>query len=85
MLARPNDLGHARLGLVVGKRTDKRAVVRNYLKRSAREAFRLHAAEFGGIDFVVRVRERYGRAQAAANRTLLISLMHRAARRCASS
>ncbi|KAF0812250.1 Ribonuclease P protein component [Andreprevotia sp. IGB-42] len=85
VLARPNGLAHARLGLVVGKRTDKRAVVRNYLKRSAREAFRLHAAEFGGFDFVVRVRERYGRAAAMQNREILLALMKRAARRCAPS
>ena len=83
VLARPNDLGHARLGLVVGKRTDKRAVMRNFLKRSVREAFRLHAAQLGSYDYVVRVRERYGRAHAAVNREILLALMKRAASRCA--
>ncbi len=53
---RPNDLGHARVGLVVGKKTAKRANRRNYIKRSVREWFRLHQHELGSNDYVVRAR-----------------------------
>ena len=38
--ARPNDLGHPRLGLAIGRRVGG-AVRRNRLKRQLREAFRL--------------------------------------------
>lgn len=51
VLGRSNDLGYARLGLVVGKRVDKRAVVRNRLKRLIRESFRQQ--HLAGFDLVV--------------------------------
>lgn len=35
-----NALGHARLGMAVSRRVDKRAVVRNRLRRQIRESFR---------------------------------------------
>ncbi|BEV72634.1 hypothetical protein THUN1379_21160 [Paludibacterium sp. THUN1379] len=54
VFARPNDLGHPRLGLVVGKKVAKRAVRRNYIKRTVREWFRLNQHQLGGMDFVVR-------------------------------
>jgi ribonuclease P protein component len=40
LYARPNSLGHARLGIVVAKRFAPRAVTRNLVKRLARELFR---------------------------------------------
>lgn len=55
VLARPNQAGYARLGLVVGKRTLRRATARNYVKRVVRELFRCHQHEFGALDLVVRV------------------------------
>jgi ribonuclease P protein component len=55
--ARPNDLGHSRIGLVVGKKVAKRAVRRNYIKRSVREWFRLNRHQLGSIDYVVRARQ----------------------------
>lgn len=54
-MARPNEAGHARLGLVVAKRLLKRAVDRNRVKRCAREAFRGVRAELPACDFVVRL------------------------------
>jgi ribonuclease P protein component len=54
--ARPNDLDHGRLGLVVGKKVAKRAVRRNYIKRTVREWFRLNQHQLGGMDFVVRAK-----------------------------
>lgn len=61
--AAPNQLGHARLGLVVGKKVAKQAVRRNYIKRSVREWFRLNQATLPACDFVVRARQRFGREQ----------------------
>ena len=43
LYARPNPLGHARLGIVVAKRFAPRAVTRNLVKRLAREIFRKNA------------------------------------------
>jgi ribonuclease P protein component len=41
VVAAPNELGYTRLGLSVGKRTWRRAVPRNRVRRIFREAFRL--------------------------------------------
>jgi len=46
-----NDLGHARLGLVVSRRVGG-AVVRNGWKRRLREAFRLAQHELPALDLV---------------------------------
>lgn len=53
-MAKPNDLGHARLGLVVSKRLFPRAVDRNRMRRRIREAFRQQAAGLPSLDLVVR-------------------------------
>lgn len=52
----PNGIGHARLGLAVGRRVGN-AVQRNRLKRLVREAFQRAFADIpAGWDFVVSVR-----------------------------
>jgi len=55
VMARPNECGHARLGLIVAKKQLRRAVDRNRVKRCAREAFRSIRAELPACDFVVRL------------------------------
>jgi len=56
VLARPNGLEHARLGVSAPRRLGD-AVARNAVKRRLREAFRTLAPEMpGGYDLVVRVR-----------------------------
>jgi ribonuclease P protein component len=45
----------ARLGLIVPKRLAKRAVLRNLLKRLAREAFRHSQAGLPPMDFILRL------------------------------
>lgn len=53
---RPNDLGHCRLGLIVGRRFGG-AVARNRIKRQLREVFRLRQHELpAGLDVVIRPR-----------------------------
>lgn len=53
ILARENQLGHPRIGLVVRKKFLKRAVDRNLLKRLARENFRLKQHQLANLDIVL--------------------------------
>lgn len=52
-LAVNNSLLHPRLGLAISKKSDKRAVARNRIKRHVRESFRLHQHDLPHIDIVV--------------------------------
>jgi ribonuclease P protein component len=56
VLARPTDRGYARLGLAIAKKSIRKAVDRNRIKRLARESFRLRQAQLGSVDFVVMAR-----------------------------
>lgn len=56
VLARYNNLDHARLGLVVGRKAIPRAVQRNRLKRLVRNAFRLNQDLLSGLDIVILAR-----------------------------
>lgn len=58
----PNELGYARLGIVVSKKTARRAVARNYMRRVVREWFRHHRSQMTGRDLVIRVNKPFGRA-----------------------
>ena len=53
ILAAPNDLGYARIGLAISKKHARRAVDRNRIKRIVRESFRLNQAFLPAADFVV--------------------------------
>ena len=55
VMARPNAMGHARLGMIIAKRLLARAVDRNRVKRCVRESFRQVRAELPACDFVVRL------------------------------
>ncbi|MDA8129646.1 MAG: ribonuclease P protein component [Betaproteobacteria bacterium] len=55
VMARPNEVGHPRLGMVVTKRLLARAVDRNRVKRCVRESFRQVLPELPPCDFVVRL------------------------------
>jgi ribonuclease P protein component len=55
MYGAANELGHARLGITVSRRTGN-AVERNRWKRVLREAFRLSQSRLPAIDFVCVVR-----------------------------
>jgi ribonuclease P protein component len=55
VMARPNQLGYARLGMIVAKRLLPRAVDRNRVKRCTRECFRLAWKTLPACDFVVRL------------------------------
>jgi len=72
-----NGLNHPRLGLVVSKKTAKRAHERNYMKRVIRDWFRLNKNSLPPHDFVVRVRLAFNRQNAAEARNQLAQLMRK--------
>lgn len=55
----PNALQRPRLGLVVGKKTAKLAVSRNYMRRVLREFFRLNQHEISHVDLIIRVQKKF--------------------------
>ena len=84
VLARRNDIPHARLGLAIGKRTGKTAVARNRIKRLVRESFRHHQTELSGLDIIVLGRD----AAQSSNPELRASLQRhwlRVVQKCAKS
>lgn len=52
ILARPNELPQARLGLVIGKKNIRLAVNRNHVKRVARETFRHQHSQLPALDII---------------------------------
>jgi ribonuclease P protein component len=56
LLVRKNDIGHARLGLAIAKKSVKLAVDRNRIKRLIRENFRHEIAELPPIDIIAMCR-----------------------------
>jgi ribonuclease P protein component len=71
VLARKNEVDHARLGLAISKRVVKTAVERNRLKRIVRESFRYHQQLLAGLDVVVMCRDG---VRQSTNRKLFDSL-----------
>jgi ribonuclease P protein component len=82
ILARPNNLGHARLGLVVPKRQVRKANQRNRIKRITRESFR-HQPGLGGVDAVVLARGGADRLDNAELRRQLNQLWRQLQRKAA--
>ncbi|MCQ3829953.1 ribonuclease P protein component [Microbulbifer elongatus] len=66
ILARPNELDHPRLGLVIAKKHVRNATDRNRIKRIARETFRLRQHELFPLDAVVLARGGAGELDNAA-------------------
>jgi ribonuclease P protein component len=56
VLAAPNGLDYARLGLIIPKKIVSTAVGRNRVKRLLRESFRLQQASLAGLDVVARLK-----------------------------
>jgi len=63
---KPNAQGTARLGLIVGKKTARRAVARNYIRRVLRELFRHEQQRLAGLDLVIRVQKPFAKTDMAA-------------------
>ncbi len=85
VIARPNELGHARLGLAVGVRSAGNAVNRNRIKRVVRESFRLRQQELPPVDLVVNARPTAGKATNAEITASVVAHWSRIAARCAKS
>ena len=78
ILASPNHLGRARLGLIFSKRNLKHAVQRNRVKRLVRESFR-HRDDLGSLDIVVLGRQHLATQDNQALRRALDNLWHKVA------
>lgn len=85
MIARPNTLGHARLGLAVGVKAAGNAVNRNRIKRVVRESFRQRQQELPAVDLVVNARPAAGKATNAEITASVVVLWSRIRERCARS
>jgi len=84
---RPNEIGAARLGLVIAKKLARRAVLRNLLKRLGREAFRHSRGGLPAFDLVLRLAKPVasaGRATRPMVRMEIDALLRRLAERTAS-
>ena len=66
-----NSENYPRLGLVVSRKVNKRAVVRNRIKRVVRESFRCNKDHLAGLDIVVIAKPA---AASAENKQLLTSI-----------
>ena len=69
----------ARLGMTVSKRVDKRAVVRNRVRRQIREAFRLQQASLPPGDYVFQAKPEAAQVDNPGLRHALLKLLARAA------
>jgi ribonuclease P protein component len=84
VIARPNGLGHPRLGLAVGVRSAGSAVNRNRIKRVVREAFRHIHQELPAVDLVVNARPHAGQASNADLTASVLAHWNRIRQRCAA-
>ena len=55
IFAKPNDLIHSRLGLIVAGKIERLAAKRNRAKRLLRESFREQQRDLAGLDLVIRL------------------------------
>ncbi len=85
LLARPNTLGFARLGLAISKKVARRAVDRNRIKRITRESFRLHQGTLGALDIVVLARRDLDKRSKQEMHASLCALWPKLVKRCENS
>ncbi|MGB1648173.1 MAG: ribonuclease P protein component [Cycloclasticus sp.] len=71
VLAKKSAVPEARLGLAIAKKSVKKAVKRNLIKRIIRESFRRNKADLSGYDFVVLSRQN---AATANKKQLAVSI-----------
>jgi len=73
----PNALGHFRIGFVVAKKMEKKAVRRNYIRRSIREVIKREIDKSLSVDIVFRVKKTYYRPDFKLINRELIDLLER--------
>ncbi|WP_096086655.1 ribonuclease P protein component [Agaribacterium haliotis] len=81
ILAKPNKLAHARLGLVIAKKQIKLAVRRTRIKRLIRESFRLRAEKLPPIDVIVLARSSADTLENSEVTTILNGLWKRVSKK----
>ncbi len=84
VLAIKTSLNHPRLGLAIAKKTVKRAVDRNKIKRLCRESFRLQQYTLTPLDIVVLARKEAATACSGVLRNSLEKLLLQLVNRCDS-
>ncbi|PCJ35718.1 MAG: ribonuclease P protein component [Cellvibrionales bacterium] len=72
ILARPNGLEEARLGLIVAKKNVRFAVKRNRIKRVVRDSFRLNQQTLATLDIIFLARRGLDRLEPAEQQKLLL-------------
>jgi len=72
MLARPNGLKEARLGLIVAKKNVRLAVKRNHIKRVVRDSFRLNQQTVETLDIIFLARRGLDKLEPAVQQKLLL-------------
>jgi len=72
MLARPNGLNEARLGLIVAKKNVRLAVKRNRIKRVVRDSFRLNQQTLETLDVIFLARRGLDKLEPAVQHKLLL-------------
>lgn len=82
LLARQNDLSHARLGVTIPKKKVKLAVDRNRIKRCIRDSFRLNAHLLPNVDIIVIGKHGIKDLDNAQLHAHLITLWQRITKRC---
>jgi len=82
---RPNELGHARLGLAIAVKIAGNAVERNRIRRVIRESFRLQQPDLPAIDVVVSARPQVRETTHPARRATLAGLWRKVTAACAVS
>lgn len=80
ILAKPNTLGYARIGLVFSKKNLKHAVQRNRVKRRVRETFR-HQPDLPPLDIVVLSRQGLANVESPDLNLMLADLWQRLIRK----
>lgn len=85
LLAVPNQLEHARLGLIVAKKNVRFAVQRNRIKRINRDCFRQKRPHLPCYDFVIMARRGSSNLSNELLFEQLEKLWQRASKKCAGS
>ncbi len=85
IIAAPNGLTYARLGLAVSRKVSRRAVMRNTIKRRIREFFRHQQGRLPALDFVVIAYPDAATAASGEFAATLLRLLQKISPLCASS
>jgi ribonuclease P protein component len=82
--AKPNELSCSRIGLIVSKKVERRAVKRNKIKRLLRETFRTFRKQNGAacMDWVMRLKRPVSRIETAQFVAEIKLLMYELQQQC---